>query len=241
MTIPVSLITSFAIMFAMGFTINTLTLLAMVLAIGLVVDDAIVVLENIYRHVEEGMKPIPAAMKGAKEIGFAVVAMTITLAAVYAPIAFAEGRTGRLFLEFALTLAGAVLVSGFVALTLTPMMCSKLLKHQAKPRPHLHMLERVFDGVERGLSRRCCAVPCVPGRLIILIGVVVAGSSVYFFTSLSSGTRAGRGSRRRCACSAARRRARRSTLPRVMPARSKAFSPIPRTCAPSWSIPARRR
>src|SRR5262249_50742192 len=127
-TIPVSLITSFAIMYAMGFTINTLTLLAMVLAIGLVVDDAIVMLENIYRHVEEGMKPVQAALKGAGEIGFAIVAMTITLASVYAPIAFAQGRTGKLFLEFALTLAGAVLVSGFIALTLTPMMCSKLLK-----------------------------------------------------------------------------------------------------------------
>ena len=121
-TIPVSLITAFAIMYAAGLTINTLTLLAFVLAIGLVVDDAIVMLENIYRHIEEGMKPFDAAMKGAREVGFAVVAMTMTLAAVYAPIAFTPGRTGRLFLEFALTLAGAVVVSGFVALTLTPMM-----------------------------------------------------------------------------------------------------------------------
>src|SRR5690606_31623962 len=109
------------------FSVNTLTLLAMVLAIGLVVDDAIVVLENIYRHIEEGMTPVAAAIKGSREIAFAVVAMTLTLAAVYAPVAFSPGRTGRLFLEFALTLAGAVLVSGFVALTLTPMMCSRLL------------------------------------------------------------------------------------------------------------------
>src|SRR5262249_38075813 len=102
-TIPISLITTFGIMYALGFSVNTLTLLAMVLAIGLVVDDAIVVLENIYRHIEDGMKPVAAAIKGIREIGFAVIAMTLTLAAVYAPVAFAPGRTGRLFLEFSLT------------------------------------------------------------------------------------------------------------------------------------------
>ena len=127
-TIPVSLIGAFALMYWLGFTINTLTLLALVLAIGLVVDDAIIVLENIYRHIEEGMHPVTAAFKGAREISFAVVAMTITLAAVYAPIALSTGQTGRLFTEFALTLAGSVLISGFVALTLSPMMCSRLLK-----------------------------------------------------------------------------------------------------------------
>ncbi|MGO4816013.1 efflux RND transporter permease subunit, partial [Cupriavidus sp. 2MCAB6] len=127
-TIPVSLIGSFALMYALGFTVNTLTLLSMVLAIGLVVDDAIVVLENVHRHVENGMEPSKAAIRGINEIAFAVVAMTLTLVAVYAPMAFSTGRTGKLFIEFALTLAGAVLVSGFVALTLTPMMCAKLLK-----------------------------------------------------------------------------------------------------------------
>ncbi|MCH2395136.1 efflux RND transporter permease subunit, partial [Oceanibaculum sp.] len=127
-TIPVSLIGAFIFMFAMGFSINTLTLLAMVLAIGLVVDDAIVVLENVHRHLEMGKTPFGAAIVGTKEIAFAVIAMTMTLAAVFTPVAFAEGRTGRLFIEFALALAGAVVVSGFVALTLTPMMCSKMLK-----------------------------------------------------------------------------------------------------------------
>ncbi|MDR2260418.1 MAG: efflux RND transporter permease subunit [Azoarcus sp.] len=131
-TIPVSLVGAFTLMFAFGFSVNTLTLLALVLAIGLVVDDAIVVLENIFRHIENGMPPIEAAFRGAKEIGFAVVAMTITLAAVYAPVAFMTGRTGKLFIEFALTLSGAVLVSGFVALTLSPMMCSRLLRHERK-------------------------------------------------------------------------------------------------------------
>jgi multidrug efflux pump len=132
-TIPVSLIGAFALVALAGFTVNTLTMLALVLAIGLVVDDAIVVLENIFRHIEEGLSPFQAAIKGVREISFAVVAMTLTLAAVFAPLAFTPGRTGRLFGEFALTLAGAVLVSGFVALTLTPMMCSKLLRHNPKP------------------------------------------------------------------------------------------------------------
>ncbi|QSX79430.1 efflux RND transporter permease subunit [Agrilutibacter solisilvae] len=127
-TIPVSMIGAFALMYAFGFTINTLTLLAMVLAIGLVVDDAIVMLENIVRHIEEGMPPMEAAFKGSKEIGFAIVAMTLTLAAVYIPLAFSTGRTGKLFVEFALTLAGSVLVSGFTALSLSPMMCSRLLR-----------------------------------------------------------------------------------------------------------------
>jgi multidrug efflux pump len=143
-TIPVSLIGAFALMAAAGFTVNTLTLLALVLAIGLVVDDAIVVLENIFRHIEEGLAPFQAALKGAREIGFAVVAMTLTLAAVFAPLAFTPGRTGRLFTEFALTLAGAVIVSGFVALTLTPMMCSKLLRHNARPTRFDAGMERVL-------------------------------------------------------------------------------------------------
>ncbi|CAN7460901.1 efflux RND transporter permease subunit [Acidovorax sp. LjRoot129] len=141
-TIPVSLVGSFALMSLAGFSINTLTLLALVLAIGLVVDDAIVMLENIYRHIEEGLDPFSAAIKGAREIGFAIVAMTLTLVAVYAPLAFTPGRTGRLFVEFALALAGAVVVSGFVALTLSPMMCSLLLKHNPKPNWFDRSMER---------------------------------------------------------------------------------------------------
>ena len=135
-TIPLSLIGTFAIMYFMGFSVNVLTLLALVMAIGLVVDDAIVVLENIYRHIEDGMSPMQATIKGSKEIGVAVVAMTITLAAVYAPIALSSGMTGRIFSEFALTLAGAVILSGFIALTLSPMMCGRLLKmHEKRPKP----------------------------------------------------------------------------------------------------------
>ncbi|WGF89187.1 efflux RND transporter permease subunit [Marinivivus vitaminiproducens] len=182
-TIPVSLLTTFGLMYAFGFTVNTLTLMAMVLAIGLVVDDAIVVLENVYRHIEEGAAPFRAAIDGTREIAFAVVAMTLTLAAVYAPIAFAEGRTGRLFLEFALTLAGAVLVSGFVALTLTPMMCSKLLKpHESHGRIY-NALERFFVAVTRGY-RKLLDASLKVRPLVILLCVAVAAAGAYLFTRL---------------------------------------------------------
>ena len=182
-TIPISLITTFAIMYVLGFSINTLTLLAMVLAIGLVVDDAIVVLENIYRHVEEGMEPIEAALKGTREIGFAVIAMTLTLAAVFAPVAFAEGRTGRLFLEFSLTLASAVLVSGFVALTLTPMMCARLLKHEDNPGRVSAAIERLLVGLDNGY--RSVLVASLKLRwAVAMLAVVFASGSVYFFMVL---------------------------------------------------------
>lgn len=152
-TIPVSLIGTFAMMALAGFTINTLTLLALVLAIGLVVDDAIVMLENIFRHIEEGLDPFSAAIRGAREIGFAVITMTLTLVAVYAPLAFTPGRTGRLFVEFALALAGAVLVSGFVALTLTPMLCSKLLRHNPNPTWFDGHMERWLTALQAGYAR----------------------------------------------------------------------------------------
>ncbi|MEK7346509.1 MAG: efflux RND transporter permease subunit [Pseudomonadota bacterium] len=152
-TIPVSLIGAFAMMALAGFTINTLTLLALVLAIGLVVDDAIVVLENIYRHIEEGLDPFSAAIKGVHEISFAVVAMTMTLAAVFAPLAFTPGRTGKLFGEFALALAGAVVVSGFVALTLSPMLSSKLLRHNPNPGWFDRNMERWLTALSNGYEK----------------------------------------------------------------------------------------
>jgi multidrug efflux pump len=185
LTIPISLVASFGLMYALGFSINTLTLLAMVLAIGLVVDDSIVVLENIYRHIEEGMKPVAAAFRGIREIGFAVVAMTLTLSAVYTPVAFAPGRTGRLFMEFALTLAGAVLVSGFVALTLTPMMCSKLLRHNEHPNRLMAAIDRGFDSFERGY-RRLLVGSLKVRPLVIGAAAVVAGLGVVFFLNLRS-------------------------------------------------------
>ena len=184
-TIPISLIGSFALMAAAGFTINTLTLLALVLAIGLVVDDAIVVLENIYRHIEEGMQPFQAALKGAQEIAFAVLAMTLTLAAVFAPLAFTPGRTGRLFVEFALTLAGAVVVSGFVALTLTPMMCSKLLRHNPSP----NRFDRGVDAFLNWLSRRySLALRAVLAQrwIVVLVMLACGGGSWWLFSQAKS-------------------------------------------------------
>ncbi len=184
-TIPVSLIGAFGLMFLFGFTINTLTLLAMVLAIGLVVDDAIVVLENIFRHIEDGMTRMEAAMTGAKEIAFAVIAMTLTLASVFAPLAFATGRTGRLFIEFALTLAGAVLVSGFIALTLTPMMCSKLLRHETRHSWLYNKIEAGFVAFTAGY--RSLLTAALRARWVVVLGwLATLGAGVMLFGALKS-------------------------------------------------------
>ena len=184
-TIPVSLIGAFGLMFFFGFTVNTLTLLAMVLAIGLVVDDAIVVLENIFRHIEAGMPRREAAMQGSREIAFAVIAMTLTLASVFAPLAFATGRTGRLFIEVALTLAGAVMVSGFMALTLTPMMCSLLLRHEAK---HSWLYNKIEAGFEAfiGGYRRLLGAALRARRVVVLGWVVTLVVGATFFMLLKS-------------------------------------------------------
>ncbi|MFP5411203.1 MAG: efflux RND transporter permease subunit, partial [Gammaproteobacteria bacterium] len=184
-TIPVSLIGSFIFLYSMGFTINVLTLLGLVLAIGLVVDDAIVMLENIYRHIEEGMPPFEAAIKGAKEIGFAVVAMTLTLVAVFAPLAFAEGNTGKLFTEFAMTVAAAVLVSGFVALTLTPMMASKMLRHEPSHGAFFNFGERVLIGLNNAYTRSLGRVVRHPW-IVTLIFVLVAAAAFGLLKSLKS-------------------------------------------------------
>ncbi len=184
-TIPISLVGAFSLIALAGFTVNTLTLLALVLAIGLVVDDAIVVLENIYRHIEEGMAPFQAAIKGIREISFAVIAMTLTLAAVFAPLAFTPGRTGRLFGEFALTLAGAVLVSGFVALTLTPMLCSKLLKHTETPTRFDRGMERLLTALSARYAR---ALGWTLQRRWLIVGVMLvsAGASWWLFSITKS-------------------------------------------------------
>jgi multidrug efflux pump len=152
-TIPLSLIGVCSLMLVMGFSINLLTLLAMVLAIGLVVDDAIVVVENIHRHLEEGKSPVQASLQGAREIVGPVISMTITLAAVYAPIGFLGGLTGSLFREFAFTLAGSVIVSGVIALTLSPMMCSIFLKSAEEGR-FAKIVNRVFGAMTRWYGRQ---------------------------------------------------------------------------------------
>src|SRR5215813_8601535 len=136
-------------MLVAGFTINLLTLLAIVLSVGLVVDDAIVMVENVERHLHSGQSPVRAAMDAARELVGPIIAMTITLAAVYAPVGIQGGLTGALFREFAFTLAGAVIVSGVVALTLSPMMGSKLLRSGAAERGFAGWINRRFDGVRR--------------------------------------------------------------------------------------------
>jgi len=182
-TIPVALIGSFFFLYLLGFTINVLTLLGVVLAIGLVVDDAIVVLENCHRHVEMGKSPAQAAADGSREIAFAVVAMSLTLTAVFAPVAFVPGNTGKLFAEFALTVASAVAVSGFVALTLTPMMCSKILKEHEKHGGLYLAMERFFAGMTHGYRR---AVAFTLKKSLIPLGVfaLVVGATAFLVTQL---------------------------------------------------------
>ena len=159
--IPVSLIGTFMMMLAFGFSINLLTLLALVLAIGLVVDDAIIVVENVNRHLDEGMSPFAAAIQAARELGGPIIAMTVVLIAVYVPIGFQGGLTGALFTEFAFTLVGAVTVSAIVALTLSPMMCSRLLKPHHERRSRLagafHRFHRPqFRSRPRDAIGACC-------------------------------------------------------------------------------------
>jgi len=183
--IPVSVIGHFTFLKTMGFSINTLTLLGVVLSIGLVVDDAIVVLENIHRHIEEGMKPMKAAFQGSKEIGFAVIAMTITLAAVFTPLALMTGNTGKLFTEFALTVATSVIVSGFVALTLTPMMCSRLLKPHGAHSTIYNVTEHFFEGMNNGY--RAILRATLRHRWVIgVLFVVVLGAMVLVYKQLKS-------------------------------------------------------
>lgn len=166
-TIPISLIGGLVMIHLFGFTINLLTLLAMVLAIGLVVDDAIVVLENIYRHIEEGMQPLEAGFLGMKEIGGPVIAMTLTLAAVFAPIAFMGGKIGQLFTEFAVVLAGCVFISGFTALTLSPVMSARLLKKEKKHGKIYNTIEAVLTGLTNLYKRSL--IFCLRWRKVILI------------------------------------------------------------------------
>jgi multidrug efflux pump len=182
-TIPLSLVGALFLMLLMGFTINLLTLLAMVLAIGIVVDDAIIVLENIHRHIEEGMSPYEASIKGARELAWPVVAMTTTLVAVYLPIGFQGGLTGVLFTEFAFTLAGAVLLSGVIALTLTPMMSSKLLKAHDPEHPKGKLeswLDARFDWLRQGYQRKLHGA-LETKSVIAVFGAIVLVSCAFLY------------------------------------------------------------
>ncbi len=183
-TIPLSLIGVMIVLLALGYSINLLTLLALVLAIGLVVDDAIVVVENIYRHIEEGMSPRDAALQGAREITGPVISMTITLACVYAPIGFVSGLTGALFREFAFTLAGAVVVSGVIALTLSPMMCSLLLRPPEKgARGFPELLDRIFDGLRRAYQSRLRKTLNFRAMTMLILAGVLALTGIMFLST----------------------------------------------------------
>ena len=167
--IPVSLIGAFFVMYVAGFSINVLTMLAVVLAVGLVVDDAIVMTENIYVRIEQGMEPLQAGIEGAKEIFFAVISTTITLVAVFFPIVFMEGTTGRLFREFSFVISGSILISAFAALTFTPMLATKLLKHQEKKNWFYRKTEPFFEGMNRLFLRRRWIALVFSGLMFVLI------------------------------------------------------------------------
>src|SRR5918995_542038 len=181
LAIPTSIVAAFAIMYFMGFSINNFTLLALTLAIGIVVDDAIIVLENAYRHQEElGESPEEAAIDGTREIAFAVIATTIALVAVFTPLAFLKGSTGRLFNEFGIAVAGSVIISGFVALTLTPMLCAKILRVPQRHGVFYRALERGFDNLASGYSRTLQRA--LRGRWVVLaaaVGTLVVAGLIF--------------------------------------------------------------
>ncbi|HAO17478.1 MAG TPA: multidrug transporter AcrB, partial [Alteromonas macleodii] len=172
-TVPVSIIAAFIVMYALGFSINLLTLLAMVLAIGLVVDDAIVVLENIYRRIEMGEPPILAAYRGAKEVGFAVIATTLVLISVFVPLVFLEGNIGRLFTEFALAIAAAVAFSSFTALTLSPMMASKILKKRTRSSGFGSWMDKQFSKLENGYFNTLGKTLHQPILMLLMLAIAI--------------------------------------------------------------------
>ncbi|WP_133138444.1 efflux RND transporter permease subunit [Legionella genomosp. 1] len=186
-TIPLSLVGVCTLMLFLGYSVNLLTLLAFVLAIGLVVDDAIVVVENVHRHIEEGLSPFQAALTGAREIAVPVIAMTITLAAVYAPIGFMGGLTGALFKEFAFTLACAVIISGIIALTLTPMMCSRLLTAEMSSGRFVQFLDKRFHNLKIRYQRMLHSL--LDTRAIMLVfAAVVLLMLPYLYNSIPTET-----------------------------------------------------
>jgi multidrug efflux pump len=184
LAIPTSIVAAFAIMYFLGFSINNFTLLALTLAIGIVVDDAIIVLENAYRHQEElGETPEEAATNGTREIAFAVLSTTIALVAVFTPLAFLKGSTGRLFNEFGIAVAGSVIISGFVALTLTPMLCAKILRVPPRHGRLYRILEGGFNRVASGYARSL-AFTLKRRLVVVVVAVLVTASAVFVFRSL---------------------------------------------------------
>jgi len=186
LAIPTSIMAAFAVLYALGFTINNFTLLALILGIGIVVDDAIIVMENAYRHQEElGEDPTTAAINGTREIAFAVIATTVALVAVFAPLAFLQGTAGRLFNEFGIALAGAVIVSSFVALTLTPMLSARILRVPATHGKLFLLFERTFEGIARAYSRSL-AVAIRHRALVVAGGAATVVIAIFVFSRLES-------------------------------------------------------
>ncbi len=189
LAVPISLIATCAAMYAFGFSINNMTLLALTLSVGFVVDDAIVMLENIVRHIEGGMRPFEAALKGSREIGFTIVSITFSLIAVFIPVLLMGGMVGRVFREFAVSIAVAIILSGFVSLTLTPMLCARVLKahHEGEREPFiLRIFERLFAGMLRGYEVALDAVLRYK-FLILIVTFVTMGATVYLYGVIPKG------------------------------------------------------
>src|ERR1700754_972348 len=189
LAVPISLCGTFAVMYLLDFSINNMTLLALTLSVGFVVDDAIVMLENIVRHIENGMRPYEAALKGAREIGFAIISITFSLIAVFIPVLLMGGIVGRVFREFAVTVSVAIIVSGFVSLTLTPMLCARVLRaHDPTKKPNvvLRVFERMFDAWLRGYE---LALDRVLARKALMLVVTLAtlGGTVYLYMIVPKG------------------------------------------------------
>ena len=187
MTVPVALICTFGVMYLLDYSLDNLSLMALTLAVGFVIDDAIVMLENIFRHVEEGMKPMEAAIKGAGEIGFTIVSISFSLVAVFIPLLFMGGIVGRLFREFAVTVTAAVLVSAFVCLTLTPMMCSRFLHHDtSKHGLAYRAIEAFFNGLI-AFYRRTLDIALRFHFITLLVFLGTVSLSVYLYIIVPKG------------------------------------------------------
>ncbi|MEK7712645.1 MAG: efflux RND transporter permease subunit, partial [Nitrospirota bacterium] len=188
LALPLSIIGTFAAMYGLGFSVNNITLMALTLSVGFVVDDAIVMLENIVRHMEHGEKPMDAAFRGSKEIGFTIISMTLSLVAVFIPVLFMAGMLGRILHEFAVTITVSILISGAVSLTLTPMLCSRFLKPQTEKRHGrlYNSMERFFDGM-RNLYEKTLKLVLGRRRAVMVITVVMAVLTVWLFTKMPTG------------------------------------------------------
>src|SRR4029077_16120155 len=189
LAVPVSLIGTCAAMYVFGFSINNMTLLALTLSVGFVVDDAIVMLENIVRHVEGGMRPFDAALKGAREIGFTIISITFSLIAVFIPVLLMGGMVGRVFREFAVTIAVAIILSGFVSLTLTPMLCARVL-HPHREGDKQNIVLRTFEGAFNWMHRvyeRSLDWVLAYKSVMLLVTLATLGGTVYLYMIVPKG------------------------------------------------------